>query len=348
MQKKQRWWKLAVLLPLTALCLWAYPCISAMDRQSVPAGSMTGALDELRSQIPRLELQTEQLENALSSAVSSDPPVEESSEDSSAPIFSLTEAERQELDKLIASYGRGVSVYYKSLVNGDVYEYAANTEYYIASIVKAPYALYIYQMADEGLCDLSQTYPYKAAYNQGDQNILFQKSDERVYTLGDLLEVMIRYSNNTAFRMVREFYPIEGFLEFVRTLGLENETCMDSMEVSVIRGGITAHDAGILMENIYAYIESNAPNAKKFKEDLLHTEQPMLQSHYPMARKLGSWDGAMHDMAIVYAPEPYILAVCTNRGHSDDNAYREADYIPFTEISESIERLSQNNQEPAG
>ncbi|MFR8531745.1 MAG: hypothetical protein ACLVDB_11660 [Anaeromassilibacillus sp.] len=63
-----------------------------------------------------------------------------------------------------------------------------------------------------------------------------------------------------------------------------------------------------------------------------------------MARKLGSWEGAMHDVAIIYAPEPYILAVCTNRGHSYDSWYVESDYEPFLKISEWIEEVSQNEE----
>ena len=48
----------------------------------------------------------------------------------------------------------------------------------------------------------------------------------------------------------------------------------------------------------------------------------------------------MHDVAIIYAPEPYILAVCTNRGHSYDSWYVESDYEPFLKISEWIEEVS--------
>ena len=52
----------------------------------------------------------------------------------------------------------------------------------------------------------------------------------------------------------------------------------------------------------------------------------------------------MHDVAIIYAPEPYILAVCTNRGHSYDSWYVESDYEPFLKISEWIEEVSQNEE----
>lgn len=40
----------------------------------------------------------------------------------------------------------------------------------------------------------------------------------------------------------------------------------------------------------------------------------MLRSPWPMAKKYGSWDGALHDMAIVYSGEPYLIAVLSDWG----------------------------------
>lgn len=272
-------------------------------------------------------------------------PSETAKEVQEEPGPSVTPEEAAWLDEHIASLGGGVSVYYKSLARGDTYSFDDETEYYIASVVKAPYALYVYQLADAGTVDLSQTYTYESRHRLGGTGYLQEQPVGTQYTLAQLLEYTIRYSDNNAFLMVREAVPTDGFKQFVRTLGLLHENSMDSLgEGAAIRGNICAHDAGIIAEAIYRYAESGSPNGAKLKEDMLHTEQPMLRSEYPMARKLGSWEGAMHDVAIIYAPEPYILAVCTNRGHSYDSWYVESDYEPFLKISEWIEEVSQNEE----
>lgn len=299
--------------------------------------------DFLQNALHGVEEALKDAQEGLSSEVllSERPEKEEKKEEESGP--SVTPEEAAWLDEQIATLGGGISVYYKSLTRGDTYSFDAETEYYIASVIKAPYALYVYQLADAGSVDLSQTYTYESRHRLGGTGYLQEQPVGTQYTLSQLLEYTIRYSDNNAFLMVREAVPTDGFKQFVRTLGLVHESSMDSLgEGAAIRGNICAHDAGIIAEAIYRYAESGSPNGAKLKEDMLHTEQPMLRSEYPMARKLGSWEGAMHDVAIIYAPEPYILAVCTNRGHSYDSWYVESDYEPFLKLSEWIEEVSQN------
>ena len=44
-----------------------------------------------------------------------------------------------------------------------------------------------------------------------------------------------------------------------------------------------------------------------------------------MAKKYGNWKGALHDIAIVYAPDPYYAAVFTDWGDpaKEDPQYKE-------------------------
>ena len=345
MEKKHRgkcWLAVGILL-LAAALLFAIP--SAVTAVSSLSGrrQLLFPADSLQDAFSQTQEGLEQLEDSLPSPepVTPEPPAEPAV--SGGPEGSIAPEEAEAIDELIDSFGGGVSVYYKSLTEGDTYSYAANTEYYIASVVKAPYALYAYQLADAGALDLSQEYTFQSRHWQGGSKYFQRKDIGKKYTMGQLLEYTIRYSDNNAFKIVREEVSVDGFKQFVRTLGLERENCMDALTAgSGIRGNISAHDAGIIAEKIYQYMEGDSPNAGKLKEDMLHTEQPMLQSSYPMARKLGSWEDAMHDVAIIYAPEPYVLAVCTNRGHTYDSWYTDADYDIFIKISAMVEALSQN------
>lgn len=332
-------WFVAGFLPALLLVLAIFGAVGVLSGRSEPE-SLKSSLADIPAQWSRVEKDLDRLQNSL---LSSRTPSEANSTQEEAADKSITSGEAAQLDELIASFGGGVSVYYKSLTQDDTYTYQADTEYYIASVVKAPYALYVYQLADKGKVDLSQKYPYEARHRQGGSSFFRTQKLGTKFSLSQLLERMIRYSDNDAFMMVREAIPVDGFKAFVRTLGLTQAGSMDMLDDSAaIRGDISAHDAGIIAEAIYRYGESGSPNGEKLKEDMLHTDMPMLRSKYSMARKLGSWEGAMHDVAVIYAPKPYVLAVCTSRGRTYDSWYTDADYEVFIKISERIETFSQN------
>ena len=78
-----------------------------------------------------------------------------------------------------------------------------------------------------------------------------------------------------------------------------------------------AADGGKAMQAIYDYTQQETENAGALKAALLAADHELLWAPAPAAKKYGSWDQVLHDMAIVYADEPYILSVFTNWGSAD-------------------------------
>ena len=70
---------------------------------------------------------------------------------------------------------------------------------------------------------------YESRHRLGGTGYLQEQPVGTQYTLAQLLEYTIRYSDNNAFLMVREAVPTDGFKQFVRTLGLLHENSMDSL-----------------------------------------------------------------------------------------------------------------------
>ena len=58
--------------------------------------------------------------------------------------FSLTDSQIQELDTLISSYEGNVSVLYFDVGSGYQYQYNNTQKYVAASIIKAPFCLYVF------------------------------------------------------------------------------------------------------------------------------------------------------------------------------------------------------------
>lgn len=247
--------------------------------------------------------------------------------------FTFTEVQKGELDTLIRSFSGKVSVYYEDLESGYVYEHNTDTKYFGASLIKAPYCLYVLQLAEDGKCDLNETMTYTAQFYRGGTGIIQKQPYGTTYTIKTLVEYAIRYSDNIALRMLRHKFGTDAFKEFAEKLGVQDIEGIGY----ITNSSITAKDAAVYMNAIYDFIETKE-NGALLKQYMLSTKNPMLTSSYPLIRKYGWADASFHDMAIVDAPHPYILIVCTD--HEDGTA---ADFGMFRKISAKVESLS--NQE---
>jgi len=257
-------------------------------------------------------------------------------------IFSLEE--QAELDSLIESLGSNISVYYEDIKTGDSYGYKSNTGYYVASVVKAPFAMYVYQLADKGETDISAKYEYESKYHRTGSGVINDSLYGTKFKLSEILEYTIRQSDNTAFCMIRNNFSTSDFLIYLKTIGYDGSGLQSlNLSKNTINGSLSAKNAGLLAKRIYEYGESGSVNGKKLIEDMMNTDvHELVASKYPVARKYGSWTGALHDMAIVYAPKPYVLCIFTGLGKSDDGDYTKSTYEVFSKISEKIEALSQD------
>ncbi|MEG0895543.1 MAG: serine hydrolase, partial [Oscillospiraceae bacterium] len=61
-------------------------------------------------------------------------------------------------NKVIEKYGQNVSVFYKDIYSGNSYNYNQDNKYFIASLIKAPYAMYIYDLVSQGKCSLDDKF----------------------------------------------------------------------------------------------------------------------------------------------------------------------------------------------
>ena len=68
------------------------------------------------------------------------------------------------------------------------------------------------------------------------------------------------------------------------------------------------------------YFAAGSPLAGELKQAFLNARHEFLVTDWPMAKKYGNWTGALHDIAIVYAPDPYYAAVLTDWGDPVEEA----------------------------
>lgn len=246
--------------------------------------------------------------------------------------FTFTKEQIKEMDALIKSCGPGISVFYKDLNSSYTYTYNSEQKYFIASLIKAPYCMYIYDLASQGKCDLNKRYTYAVRHKAQGTGKIQDMSVGTSFTLEELIGYAIKYSDNVAMNILKENFPVEGYRTYAKGLGLKYSGDIKY----ATNGNITATDAGTYIEAINDFINQNT-YGPRLKTLMLSTRNPMIISSYPVVRKYGWADNSFHDMAIVEATYPYLLCICTNH---------DGDYSTFKKISQRMEAYSQAGRKP--
>lgn len=260
------------------------------------------------------------------------------------PVLEFTEDELLHLDEMLNNWaaeseeeeenGHNVAVYFKDVNSGLEYTYNPEKKFAIASLNKAPYALYLYTLVEQGAANLDETFYITPAMVESSlENSGQIKNDPdlpRNYTLNEMLYYLLQYSDTAAMRILLQRYPANGFIEYARQLPLHYPD--DIRELMNAR--ICALDAGVYLQAMYQYMQEGE-HGGQYKEHLVNASgQTMIRSEYPVANKYG-WDlNAYHDMAVVFAPNPYILAILT-----DKDMGSTAERTMFATISQTFETM---------
>lgn len=227
------------------------------------------------------------------------------------------------LDAFCAQQPGSFSVYLQDLSTGESYSYGENTLYYGASTLKVPFALWLCGRADADAIDLD-TGIDNVFYGQA---ALYAGTDLEAYTNSasiparTAMQAMLGDSDNNATTLLAAAWPAAfdtGFTEYVEGLGFSAAGTCSVTEDGGLAGELTVTELAAAMQALYAYTESDAANALFLRACF---GQPgykalYLPAGYHVVSKYGSWDGAFHDAAIVYAPHPYLLCCMTDQGDS--------------------------------
>lgn len=257
------------------------------------------------------------------------PPVGENTDNLEEELLPKPTGLFAEIEEVIMQYGRGVSVFYKDIVSGDEYFYNKERNYFIASIIKAPYAMFVYKCVLEKDFDTEAKFEYKRSHYYGGTGKIQEMEFGAEFTVEELIYYAIRWSDNIAMNMLMSIFPRAKYMEFVREIGLPHIADVRS----VTNGNICAECAAVYIEAIYNFIEEGNQYSEDLKVHMLNTINRMIQADYPIVRKYGWTSEAFHDFAIIYNEKrPYLLAILSDRG--------KGDFTMFANISRALERYN--------
>ena len=226
-----------------------------------------------------------------------------------------------------------VSVYFENMATGFIFRHNAERRFFGASATKAPFVLYIYAKAAAGYTCLYDVHAFTPADYWGGSGFIRRRYEYgATFNQHQLLHLMLSPSDNIATRILRRVHGLAGYRNFIASLG-GNPAYIQNLTYS----HLSANEAGFYMRAKYQFIANGCRYGELLKQNLLANRYPFITSRYPVASKSGwaaNFGGAFHDMAIVYAPSPYVLAVLS------DWAGSQADHRTVREISRIFQEFN--------
>ncbi len=238
-----------------------------------------------------------------------------------------------------------VSLYYLDIENGYRYSYNSDHVMYSASLIKLPYALGLLQAAsaDKALhkndpnyvpFGFDEVFTYTSNLKQEGTGIIKNDPDGTTYTYLELVDYMVRYSDNVAFKALRDKF---GYTYLNSYISKNNIT---SMQKNGIRN-LNSFDAAEVMLDVYDFINNDEYYGKFLETSLLNGSHKTMTVNavYPKkaAHKYGWDDDSYHDMTLVYADSPYIIVFMSDlhQGGNEVNTY-------IQKVTKKIDQLHEN------
>lgn len=219
----------------------------------------------------------------------------------------------KELEEYYNSDNKNFAFYYLDLNTGFSISYNENQPIFGASVLKAPFIIYLYKQASLGKIDLEEELTYEKEFYSGGSGILQSETPGGKYTVRELCYLTITQSDNIAYRILANRFGINNAKSFWNELGVNS-----IYHYNVLFSDINAKDAAYIMKYLYEFsLEDN-----EYAKELINTFTNALYNFIPkdgltMAHKSGWANTSIHDMSIKFDDNPYILIIFSKRGETE-------------------------------
>ena len=252
-----------------------------------------------------------------------------------------------------------LSLYYKDLERGYTLTFMADKTYQAASVIKAPYVKCLLASGVDGSEKLTMN------SKMGGSAHIDSYPKGTKFTVDELMEYAIRYSDNTAYYMLNQRFAFEEFTAYGDEIGI---TCNKNNKL-VLKlpkprfGYLSARDVGLYFEDIANFVDNGGEDGKRLFSWLITTEEQRQlpaaytaksytaeelkisskfeeaytsrHEGYTIGHKYGEQGSqAYHDGAIVWRDHPYVLAITSTL-----EPYEEESIEVFHTIARLVDQL---------
>jgi beta-lactamase class A len=245
-----------------------------------------------------------------------------------------------------------VAMYFRDLNNGPWFGINEDKKYFPASLLKLPVMMTYYKLAETQPEILNKTINYDEGYQKilgnynTEQYFKSEKSIEpnKTYTVEELIEYMIVYSDNNAKNLLIINLPDPNdLMNIYRDLGVA-----DTFEITGNTNIMSVHSFSSFFRVLYNASYLNKEMSKKILEMLAHsTFKRGLVSGLPenltVAHKFGEHSNnngvQLHDCGIIYYPQkPYLLCIMTQGTNFEklEKAIEDISQLVYKEIDRQV------------
>ncbi len=182
-------------------------------------------------------------------------------------------------------------------------------KYTAASSIKVAMAAYLYSQMDKGAIDPNTLLTYKSSDYEGGTGSLLADPIGSKYKVSYLLERMIVASDNVATNIITRTYGRTTMQNYIVLSGLNG--------IDIPNNNVTPKGMADLLSKIYNGKLISEKYEKILFDHMKNSITPTrlvagVPKNIEAAHKIGSWDGAMSDVAVVFARNrAYAIAVYT-------------------------------------
>lgn len=209
------------------------------------------------------------------------------------------------------------SIYVKQLSSGNSAGINSDTSMYAASVAKLATLYYVQEeikdgtiSGDDKLTYIDAVNAFDKAYNASGSGILSKTADNKEYTVTDLLKAVAQHSDNVSTNILGYYISNQYDSNFDATI-----SSIAGTNVDMKSRNMSSKTAANIMEAIYkqngdiiSYLSDTEFDSSRISKDI----------SVQVAHKIGDAYDYKHDVAIVYANEPFILSIFTNNASYDD------------------------------
>ena len=250
-------------------------------------------------------------------------PLPSVSVDGAALPDSIPDELLETLNKRLNNQPFACSMFYMDLETGFTIEYNSDRLFAAASLIKAPYLMYILDMIKAGELSLDDVHTYQKKYHTiGGTGVIKNMSDGTQLTLKQIIEYIVYESDNIGFKMLNNGY--DGVLSILECNDMAYRDYGATYYSGVYGNVLSASGVGRMFAEIYRRSEAGdelfvwfvemlkKANENKFVKGGLPTDENG-ECLYEVAHKYGMDIKSSNDAAIVYYGErPYVLVILTD------------------------------------
>lgn len=215
------------------------------------------------------------------------------------------------------TYGIRASFTTVSLKDYTTISYNADDEFAPASVLKAPYSMYMYKEINNKRFSLDTTMAYQECYWEISCGTIKYSKPGTLWSLKNILYHTIDISDNTGYYMLRALGGCEGYREMLDSLGCTTPNPYSAW------ANVTPHDLSVLWNEIYNF-SFTCSEGELFMDTLVNAQYAFIKdalgTYTKVAHKSGFNAKGYHDSAIIFgdsnpnaefATNDYIMTIMT-------------------------------------